>query len=94
MKLIDVDELWNDITKEIEDCEDILEIVEKQPIVVPGRKKGLWLRSKQDFAGLTWEYTVCSLCGAVKPTNIFADPNCEFNFCSTCGAAMSEGGKE
>lgn len=33
MRLIDAEELWTDITREIEDCSDVLEIIERQPTI-------------------------------------------------------------
>ena len=39
MRLIDVDELWTDITREIEDCSDVLEIIERQTIIVTPEKQ-------------------------------------------------------
>lgn len=33
MRMIDVDELWTDITSEIDDCSDVLDIIERQTVV-------------------------------------------------------------
>ena len=34
MRLMDVDKFWTDITSEIDDCSDVLEIIERQTIIV------------------------------------------------------------
>lgn len=33
MRLIDADELWKDITSEMDDCNDVLDIIERQTVV-------------------------------------------------------------
>ena len=42
-RLIDADALWKDITTNIEYCAEVLEIIERQPIVEPQRKRGKWI---------------------------------------------------
>lgn len=84
MRLIDADALWMDVIHAMDYCEDILEIIEKQP-TVEERKTGKWKIS--DLPKGKMKY--CSECGYGQ---FMADIR-EYNFCPNCGAKM-EGGKD
>lgn len=86
-KYIDADRLYKDITRSIDYCEDILEIVERQPAVdVQEVKHGRWVET---IAPELWE---CSVCGCVIYSETEIDRNIYHKWCGRCGAKMD--GKE
>lgn len=92
MRLIDVDELWKDITSEIDDCSDVLDIIERQPAADPVQH-GSWLPVKllddeADFGEV--DGVECSVCGGTYHSEYWAKTY--FKCCPYCGAKMD--GKE
>ena len=80
MRLIDADKLWKDITTNIEECADILEIIEKQPTIeAEPVRHGKWLSSPTG-----WIY--CSVCHREPP----GETNQRSEYCPNCGAKMDE----
>lgn len=79
MRPIDADVLWKDITSAYDDCEDILEIIDRQHTIEP-RPRGRWVKISP--AGI-YE---CSNCGKYVMTD---DIN-EYEFCHGCGADMRQ----
>ena len=73
MDLIDRERLWKDITTNIEDCGELLDILERQP---SAEKTGDWIDHQLD----RWIYAKCSKCGSVH--------NVRSNYCPSCGARM------
>ena len=74
-RLIDADALWMDIIHSMDVCDDILEIIERQPTIEPERKPGKWINEHMD-------YGECSECGFYGMTT---------DFCPNCGADMRGG---
>ena len=83
MRLIDADALWKDITTHIDECTDILEIIDRQPTVEPMRKKGTWISADAIFGGVPF---YCSECGENTRDTVMGKPR--WNFCPNCGADM------
>lgn len=92
MRLIDVDELWKDITSEIDDCSDVLDIIERQPMADPVKHGKWWsvklLDDEADFGEV--DGAQCSECGYAHESEYWAKTY--FKFCPNCGAKMD--GKE
>ena len=77
MRTIDADALWKDITRNIEYCDDILDIIEKQPTIRLEQKKGHWIRdTSHGFGVFNWK---CSKCGHVI---VATTPD---RYCGACG---------
>ena len=87
-KYIDADRLYKDITRSIDYCEDILEIVERQPAAdVAEVRHGRWIDYSDEYDGGYYE---CSVCG--EPW-VFIDgtpKDNNANYCPNCGAKMDE----
>ena len=88
-RYIDADRLYKDITRSIDYCEDILEIVERQPAAeVAEVKHGRWewkedLKAEDENGWVISEQGyVCSECGFIGSDN--------FRYCPNCGAKMDE----
>lgn len=79
MRLIDADTLWKDITTHIDECADILEIIDRQPTVEPMRKKGKWIR-KPSPDKYHCGYVICPYC---KGEYVESDGDI---FCPICGS--------
>ena len=83
MRAIDADALWMDVIHSMDYCDDILEIIERQP-TIEERKRGKWIpqnlnKSIGMISTAVYYYPKCSVCGA----------NANFtNFCPNCGAEM------
>lgn len=96
MRMIDADKLKKSIPKTevdiFENCryctllsdEQVLEMINKQPIVKE-RKKGKWVNDQNDY------YANCSECGYQMDTHTERG---YFNFCPNCGADMRGERKE
>ncbi len=86
MRLIDADALWKDITTHIDECADILEIIDRQPTVEPMRKKGEWQITE------AYPHNIyCSVCHkkfAQEHWEVWKDGSLPRNFCPNCGADM------
>lgn len=83
-RLIDADALWMDIIHSMDVCDDILEIIERQPTIEPERKKGKWQRIVVNkYASYLYK---CDKCGERS----FRDSN----FCPNCGADMRQEGEQ
>ena len=74
MRLIDADKLWKATTTSIDECEDFLELIEKQPTA--DRPQGKWI-DKGNWMGIE-----CSRC---KCHSRYVTP-----FCPQCGARMGD----
>ena len=86
-RMIDADALWMDIIHAMDYCDDILEIIERQPTIEPERKKGKWIQTEEHIGG------VCSNCGEVcQAVELGTDfpVRSIWNFCPNCGAYMGE----
>lgn len=81
-KLIDVDALWMDIIHSMDYCDDILEIVDRQPTVESERKTGEWIPAfnGEYTGGAYWFY--CSICNRIVPDV----RNGGWEYCPTCGS--------
>lgn len=82
-RLIDADGLWMDVIHAMDYCEDILEIIEKQP-TVEERKTGKWIYVRTEPDGNAFYY--CSECGKGE----VHVPIVEVKYCWNCGARMEE----
>ena len=83
MRLIDADALWMDVIHSMDYCDDILEIIERQP-TIEERKKGKW------EAFMAYGKTVrhrCSECLAVAARDDFGKEYLS-DYCTVCGADM------
>ena len=85
-KLIDADALWMDVIRSMDYCDDILEIIERQPAVEleSDQHPGEWHR---EVLGGTSGYgkTVmyqCSECGSMSIS--------QYKYCPNCGKRMLE----
>lgn len=85
MRLIDADAFWMDVIHSMDYCDDILEIIERQP-TIEERKIGKWIP-----LGIRHGW-VCSKC---RKENVYAfatDGSSEYilqdYFCPNCGADM------
>ena len=79
MRLIDADKLWKDITTNIEECDDILEIIEKQPTIdAEPVRHGRW----EYIGGYGYQHR-CSKC--------FMCAGYRTNYCPNCGTLMDKG---
>lgn len=78
---IDADALWMDIIRRMDYCEDMLEIIKKQPTVEVERPRGKWIgREGKD------DCLECSECHAVIESNeVYWRNN---YYCYHCGADM------
>lgn len=82
MRTIDADALWKDITRNIEYCDDILNIIEKQPTIRLEQKKGHWIQMFDGrFVGGGYWFQ-CSECKRIVPEV----RNGGWDFCPKCGA--------
>jgi len=77
-RCIDADALWMEIIRRMDYCDDILEIIERQPTVQPERKKGKW--EIYVISMLDGEGCRCSECGYEGAPY--------WDFCPNCGADM------
>lgn len=85
-RYIDADRLYKDITRSIDYCEDILEIVERQPAAeVAEVKHGRWIVDREfgNDVMSDEQMVICSVCGK----GIFWGKQ---NYCPNCGAKMEE----
>lgn len=80
MRLIDADALYKAITSSIDYCEDILEIIDRQPTAEA--KKGKWIKNYEDKDLYTVWWYECSECEC-EPVNGMLTA-----FCPYCGADM------
>lgn len=97
MRIIDADALWMEIIRRMDYCDDILEIIEKQPTVQPERKKGKWIKVSgyaTPGGDPTW---CCSECGkglhvyGIEHGTYSADvSDGQWVACPNCGAIMEE----
>ncbi len=86
---IDADALWMDIIHCMDVCDDILEIIERQPTIEPERKTGNWLPDNINYYE---ERYVCSECKiSYKVDTCMGEPL--WNFCPNCGADMRQEGE-
>ena len=83
-RLIDADALWMDIIHSMDYCDDILEIIERQP-TIKERKTGRWIDAvmPNDNGGLPVQ--VCDQCNTFFP---LAYTGGGHSFCPNCGADM------
>ena len=88
MRLIDGDELWMDIIHSMDYCDDLLEIIERQPTIEPERKRGEWYKPTgmmpPEYAGA---YR-CSECDELAMRDWKTHKQTLTNFCPNCGADM------
>lgn len=97
MELINKGKLWDDIISNIEYCEDILEIIDKQPTIeAEPVRHGYWKPvTMSELTGWNPEYSgrdpvgcyVCSCCGCDNYINE-AGEDILSNYCPHCGAKM------
>lgn len=86
-KYIDADCLYKDITRSIDYCEDILEIVERQPAAdVVEVRHGRWIEQEADMDTI-YE---CSVCGEPFVTIDGTPADNLWHYCPNCGAKMDE----
>ena len=83
MRHVDADALWMDIIRTMDYCDDILEIIERQP-TIEERKTGKWISDRLvTTSGGTYGVRRCSECGAY-----YQDVGYGWNYCPNCGADM------
>ena len=85
-RLIDADKLWVEIIRRMDYCEDILEIIKKQPTVE--RKKGKWVADEKRFGDDGYH---CDQCGAILEGDALIWRN--NYYCYHCGADMRKDGE-
>ena len=95
MRLIDADALWKDITTHIDECTDILEIIDRQPTVEPMQKKERWMKVHgfcTPGGDPVWECSGCGkgrhVYGIEAPTYQGDVSDYQWVACPNCGAEM------
>lgn len=86
MRLIDADKLWKATTTSIDECEDFLELIEKQPTA--DRQQGKWIYGEDGYGIDGYK---CDKCGFFVPwdyTRMFINYIKDYNYCPCCGARM------
>ena len=84
MRLIDADKLWKATTTSIDECEDFLELIEKQPTA--DRPQGEWI----EIGTISHSYK-CSVCGrTIFHTTVGKSHVAKYYPYCHCGADMRE----
>lgn len=84
-RLINADALWMDIIHSMDYCDDILDIIERQP-TIEERKTGRWTKAYDGNDG----HVKCT--GCFKTYDWISQAQ-YYNYCPNCGARMEEGDK-
>lgn len=102
-RLIDADALWMDIIHSMDYCDDILEIIERQPTIEPERKKGKWKQVEVSYLGnmdadikesMAIASMFCPVCKRYhNEVYLYGSPTDMVKFCSNCGADMRQEGE-
>ena len=53
-------------------------------------RHGRWYKTTENIGGVLFDVERCTVCGVLKPVNMFPVYSYEFSYCPNCGAKMGE----